>query len=53
MILPNFPGAQTSRAGQFLLLIDPSRGPGGDVAGRIAALVAMLREAGRRTHPRR
>lgn len=43
---PKFPGAQTSRAGQFVLLIDPSRGPGGDVPSRIAVLVAMLREAG-------
>ncbi len=43
---PRFPGAQTSRAGQFLLLLDPARGPGGDAPGRVAALVAMLREAG-------
>ena len=43
---PKFPGAQTSRAGQFLLLIDPSRGPGGDAPSRVAVLVAMLREAG-------
>jgi delta1-piperideine-2-carboxylate reductase len=48
---PAFPGAQTSRAGQFLLLIDPSRGPGGDVPGRIGALVAMLREAGAQRLP--
>lgn len=48
---PKFPGAQTSRAGQFLLLIDPARGPGGDVPGRIAALVAMLREAGAQRLP--
>jgi delta1-piperideine-2-carboxylate reductase len=48
---PAFPGAQTSRAGQFLLLIDPSRGPGGDVAGRIATLVAMLRDAGAQRLP--
>jgi delta1-piperideine-2-carboxylate reductase len=47
----NFPGAQTSRAGQFLLLIDPARGPGGDVPGRIAALVATLREAGAQRLP--
>lgn len=48
---PKFPGAQTSRAGQFLLLIDPARGPGGDVAGRISGLVAMLREAGAQRMP--
>ncbi len=48
---PKFPGAQTSRAGQFLLLIDPARGPGGDVPGRIASLVAMLREAGAQRLP--
>lgn len=48
---PAFPGAQTSRAGQFLLLVDPSRGPGGDVAGRIATLVAMLRDAGAQRLP--
>jgi delta1-piperideine-2-carboxylate reductase len=41
-----FPGAQTSLAGQFLLLIDPSRGGGGDVPGRMAGLVALLRQAG-------
>ena len=48
---PAFPGAQTSRAGQFLLLVDPSRGPGGDVAGRITTLVAMLRDAGAQRLP--
>lgn len=46
-----FPGAQTSRAGQFLLLIDPARGPGGDVPGRISSLVAMLRDAGAQRLP--
>lgn len=48
---PKFPGAQTSRAGQFVLLIDPARGPGGDVAGRVSSLVAMLREAGAQRMP--
>lgn len=48
---PAFPGAQTSRAGQFLLLIDPARGPGGDVPGRIATLVSMLRDAGAQRMP--
>jgi delta1-piperideine-2-carboxylate reductase len=43
---PKFPGAQTSRAGQFLLLIDPSRSAGGGFAGRTSQLVGMLREAG-------
>lgn len=48
---PRFPGAQTSRAGQFLMLIDPSWGSSGDVPGRIASLVAMLREAGSQRLP--
>ena len=43
---PKFPGAQTSRAGQFLLLIDPSRSAGAGFAGRIDELVGMLRDAG-------
>jgi len=41
-----YPGAQTSLAGQFLLVIDPARGGGGDVAGRVATLVGLLRGAG-------
>lgn len=42
----SIPGALTSNAGQFLLLIDPARTAGGGFAGRVAALVAVLREAG-------
>lgn len=41
-----FPGAQTSRAGQFLLLIDPGRSAGDGFAARIAELVEALRGAG-------
>jgi delta1-piperideine-2-carboxylate reductase len=41
-----FPGAQTSNAGQFMLLIDPRRSVGDGFADRIAALVHALREAG-------
>lgn len=49
---PKFPGAQTSRAGQFLLLIDPSRGAAGEGFGaRMAQLVSMLREAGAQRLP--
>ena len=43
---PRYPGAQTSRAGQFLLLVDPARSAGDGFAARITELVAMLREAG-------
>ena len=41
-----YPGAQTSNAGQFVLLIDPSRTAGTGFLPRIEALVAALREAG-------
>ena len=40
-----YPGAQTSNAGQFLLLIDPARTAGAGFLVRIEALVAALREA--------
>ena len=39
------PGAQTSRAGQFLLLIDPARSAGAGFAERIASLTQHLRDA--------
>ncbi len=48
---PKFPGAQSSRAGQFLLLIDPTRTAGDGFAQRITALVAMLRDAGSQRLP--
>src|SRR5277367_150945 len=41
-----YPGAQTSNAGQFVLLIDPARTAGSGFLPRIEALVAALREAG-------
>ena len=41
-----YPGAQTSNAGQFVLLIDPARTAGGGFAARVEVLVAALREAG-------
>ena len=43
---PAFPGAQTSRAGQFLLVIDPTRSGGNGFAARMAELIGKLREAG-------
>ena len=39
------PGAQTSRAGQFLLLIDPARSAGAGFGARIAALAERFRSA--------
>lgn len=48
---PRFPGAQTSRAGQFLLVIDPARGMGGDFAARMEELIGTLREAGAQRLP--
>ena len=41
-----YPGAQTSNAGQFLLLIDPARTAGAGFGPRVEVLVAALREAG-------
>jgi delta1-piperideine-2-carboxylate reductase len=41
-----YPGAQTSNAGQFVLLIDPTRTAGSGFSARIETLVATLREAG-------
>jgi delta1-piperideine-2-carboxylate reductase len=41
-----YPGAQTSNAGQFVLLIDPARTAGTGFSARIETLVATLREAG-------
>lgn len=48
---PKFPGAQTSRAGQFLLVIDPARSGGSGFAARMAELIGMLREAGAQRLP--
>jgi delta1-piperideine-2-carboxylate reductase len=41
-----YPGAQTSNAGQFVLLIDPTRTAGTGFFVRVETLVAALREAG-------
>jgi delta1-piperideine-2-carboxylate reductase len=41
-----YPGAQTSNAGQFVLLIDPARTAGAGFTARVEALLAALREAG-------
>jgi delta1-piperideine-2-carboxylate reductase len=41
-----YPGAQTSNAGQFVLLIDPTRTAGAGFLARIETLVATLRTAG-------
>jgi delta1-piperideine-2-carboxylate reductase len=41
-----YPGAQTSNAGQFVLLIDPTRTAGAGFFPRIETLLAALREAG-------
>jgi delta1-piperideine-2-carboxylate reductase len=40
------PGAQTSNAGQLLILIDPTRAAGVDFSSRIEALLATITEAG-------
>ena len=42
----DFPGAQTSNAGQFLLLADPARSAGSSFGSRIETLIARLRAAG-------
>ncbi|HMO48375.1 MAG TPA: Ldh family oxidoreductase [Rubrivivax sp.] len=41
-----FPGAQTSNAGQTLLLIDPQRSAGADFGARVETLLAVLQAAG-------
>jgi len=41
-----FPGAQSSNAGQFMLLADPARSAGASFADRIEALIGRLRAAG-------
>ncbi len=42
----DYPGAQTSNAGQFVLLADPTRSAGASFTDRIEELVARLRAAG-------
>src|SRR5262249_43641196 len=42
----DYPGAQTSNAGQFVLLIDPTPSAGTGFATRVEALLDALREAG-------
>jgi len=41
-----YPGAQTSKAGQFVLLIDPARLAGSGFSGRVEALLARIVESG-------
>ena len=41
-----YPGAQTPRTAQTLIVIDPARGHPGSFAGRVADLVAALEAAG-------
>ncbi len=40
------PGAQTSRTGQFLLLLDPARAGARDFGARVEGLLGTLRDAG-------
>jgi len=40
------PGAVTSNAGQFLLLVDPAAGGTMDFDGRVAGLIAIIRASG-------
>lgn len=47
----NFPGAQTPRTGEFLLLIDPRHTGGSDFTSRIEGLVGKLRESGQARMP--
>jgi delta1-piperideine-2-carboxylate reductase len=42
----NVPGAVTSNAGQFLLLIDPAAAGAMDFGGRVAGLLALVRASG-------
>lgn len=46
-----YPGAQTSKSGQCLILIDPSKGAECDYATRVEALVEGLRVAGQERLP--
>lgn len=45
------PGAETPCTGQMIIVIDPSCGSAAPFAARVAALVAMLREAGQERLP--
>jgi len=46
-----YPGAETSRSGQFMLLIDPAAGSGSNVASRVEELANGLREHGQKRLP--
>jgi delta1-piperideine-2-carboxylate reductase len=46
-----YPGAQTSKSGQCLILIDPSKGAAGDYAARVEALMQGLKAAGQERLP--
>lgn len=41
-----YPGAQTTNAGQCVILIDPARSAGADFPGRVEALIAQVLESG-------
>ena len=41
-----YPGADIPRTGQFLLVLDPSRGGNAAFAARVGALLTLLRESG-------
>jgi len=46
-----FPGAQTSKSGQCLILIDPSKGSESDYASRVETLIEGLKAAGQERLP--
>ncbi len=45
------PGAQTPRTGQLLIVIDPSKGAGGNFAARTEMLVRQMQDAGQQRQP--
>lgn len=42
----DYPGAETPKTGQVIIIIDPERGHNGKFATRVAALIAAIRDAG-------
>jgi delta1-piperideine-2-carboxylate reductase len=47
----DYPGAQTPRTGEFVLLIEPRHTGGDDFTGRVEGLVAKLHESGQSRMP--
>lgn len=47
----NYPGAQTPKTGQFLLLIDGQRGNPADFPSRVSELLSMVKSAGQERLP--